>query len=196
MTNDLRNELLDQGLRDILRLSWVISVVGGHLSKGVGDADVKEQTLGILREMLEAGYFVAGEVAKDDGGVLYVQPWKLSPEGVVNRIASEWRFLAEEHSLGDICWLELTSVGRAMIQSIRAITDDERELIREVVDRRRPELHERITAIGRGELNWKERQMLHVALADELAASGRGKDGMPTDYGRKLESLAERSLVF
>jgi len=65
-----------------------------------------------VKELLKAGYVIAGHVVKEPSSeLLAVDPWNLAPEETVGRIEREWREI-NNLDLGDIVWLELTDKGR------------------------------------------------------------------------------------
>lgn len=198
MTDQIGIELLDSGLNDILHFPWIVSVVSRHLGKSVDDSSLKEPTLQVIHDLLEAGYVVAGPVARDDNGILYIRSWDMSPSDAVRRIECDWNELGRSPNPGEVVWLELTDAGRAKIHSVSNLNADERHLVEQVVTRRRPELRERVSVIGQQKLNWKERQAFHDALSQELtaAAAEDGAGSEQADYVRAIKDLVDRSLVF
>jgi hypothetical protein len=112
MNDGIRNELLDRGLDDILQLDEMASIVGRHLGGSPNEAEVMQVTTRIVGELVDAGYAIVGDVAKDDEGVLYVSSWSLESADTIKRIEDEWRALGRPPNLGDVCWLELTVSGR------------------------------------------------------------------------------------
>lgn len=110
----LQTDLLLRGLEDMLQLVEIISRVGEH--SGIdrhNDQAVMKPTLCVISELLHSGYAIAGDVVKDDEGLLHVRPWGLPPSDAVTRIEREWLDLEEPPNLGDVVWLELTDAGRA-----------------------------------------------------------------------------------
>lgn len=196
MTDQIGIKLLDSGLHDILHFPWILSVVSMHLGKPVGDTSLVAPTLEVIRDLLESGYVVAGPVAEDENGLLYIRSWDMSPSDTVRRIEHDWSELGQPPKPGEVVWLELTDSGRAKIRSIRNVSADERDLVEQVMVRRRPALRERVPMIGHGKLNWEERKAFHRALADELAAAEEGSHGDESEYARKLKDLVDRALVF
>lgn len=118
MNDRPRYELLDRGLEDILQLSEMASVARRHLSGSPSEAEVMQVTTEIIGELMDAGYAIVGNVAKDDVGVLYICSWGLGSAGTIKRIEDEWRALGRPPNLGDVCWLELTESGRAHALSV------------------------------------------------------------------------------
>jgi hypothetical protein len=196
MTDQIRNELLDRGLTDILHLPEIVSVVGRHLSMSVGDDSVMSPTLEAIRDLLDSGYAIAGYVTKNDKGLLQIRSWDMSPSDSVKRIECDWSELGRPPNPGEVVWLELTDAGRAKIHSISDLGEGERELVQRVIARRHPELRERVSAIGQSKLNWKERQAFHSALADELAAVEQDDEAEGMEYAHRLRALVDRALVF
>jgi hypothetical protein len=196
MTDQIGIELLDSGLNDILHFPWIISVVSIHLGKAVDDTSLVAPTLEVIHDLLESGYVVAGPVAKDENGLLYIRSWEMSPSDAVRRIEHDWQKLGRPPNPGEVVWLELTDAGRAKIVSISKLNADERRLVEKVVARRCPVLRDRVPMIGQGKLNWEERKAFHGALADELAAAEQGSHGDQSEYAHKLKDLVDRALVF
>lgn len=104
--------LLLEGLDDMLNLWWVegrIALLHGRRS---GDPSLVEPTVMAIRDLLAAGYAIAGRVTKDQSdGLLMVEPWDLPVDDAIRRIEKEWGELGEL-SMGDVVWLELTESGR------------------------------------------------------------------------------------
>jgi hypothetical protein len=113
MTDEIRNELLDRGLDDILQLSEMAGVARRHLGGSPSEDEVMRVTTEIIGELVDAGYAIVGDVAKNDEGILYISSWGLGSADTIKRIEDEWRALGRPPNLGDVCWLELTESGRA-----------------------------------------------------------------------------------
>jgi hypothetical protein len=113
MTDAIRNELLDRGLVDILQLSEMAGVACRHLGGSPSEDEVVGVTTEIIGELVDAGYAIVGDVAKNDEGILYISSWGLGSADTIKRIEDEWRALGQPPNLGDVCWLELTESGRA-----------------------------------------------------------------------------------
>jgi hypothetical protein len=192
----IRNELLDRGLTDILHLPVIVSVVSWHLGMDMADETVKEQTLEAIRDLLESDYAVAGQTVRDEEGIIQVRSWELPPADAIKRIDHDWSELGRLPNPGEVVWLALTDAGRAEILALRDLPQGERGIVEEVVARRRPEMGERVSLIGQGKLNWKERQAIHGALVDELRAVEQDKgDGERNEYVRDLRVLVDRALI-
>jgi hypothetical protein len=112
MSQDLRNELLDRGLSDMLQLSEMASVARRHLGGSPSETEVVQATTGVVGELMGAGHAIVGDVVKDEG-LLCVRSWGLSVADTIKRIEDEWRALGRAPNLGEVCWLELTETGRA-----------------------------------------------------------------------------------
>lgn len=188
----VRNELLDRGLDDMLQLAEVVSVVREHLDLKIKDPAVRRTTLKILRDMLDREEVTAGDVEKDQEGILYVRSWELPPEKAIERIDRDWPLNRPMPNLGEVVWFELTDTGRDEIRRLSTLDQNEQELVQRVIDRRRPDLSDCVQLIGEGKLNWPQRQALRAALLEELTAS---RTESPT-YVRQLEALLDRALVF
>jgi hypothetical protein len=90
MIDRAHNELLDRGLEDILQLSEMASVARRHLGGSASEVEVMQVTTGIIRELMNAGYAIVGNVAKDNEGILYIYSWGLGPADTTKRIEEEW----------------------------------------------------------------------------------------------------------
>lgn len=112
-TGTVHSELLDRGLEDILQLDEMASVARRHLGGSPSEDEVMRVTTEIIGELVDAGYAIVGDVAKDDEGILYISSWGLGSADTIKRIEDEWRALGRPPNLGDVCWLELTESGRA-----------------------------------------------------------------------------------
>jgi|HubBroStandDraft_4_1064222.scaffolds.fasta_scaffold01964_1 hypothetical protein len=113
MNDGIRSELLDRGLEDILQLDEMAGVARRHLGGSPSEDEVMRVTTEIIGELVDAGYAIVGDVAKDDEGILYISSWGLGSADTIKRIEDEWRALGRPPNLGDVCWLELTESGRA-----------------------------------------------------------------------------------
>lgn len=111
MSIAMRNELLLRGLSDMLQLDEIASVARRRLGGTAGEPDVMQATTETIGELMNAGYAIVGDVAKN-GGRLCVRPWGLNTEETVKRIEDDWRGLGRPPNIGEVCWLELTDAGR------------------------------------------------------------------------------------
>lgn len=73
--------------------------------------EVREETLGIVSDLLEAGLIRPGFPTRDGG----FEPWALSAEAALARIVRGWNELDHEPTLGDIVWFEATEKGEKYI---------------------------------------------------------------------------------
>jgi hypothetical protein len=113
MKDDIRKELLDRGLSDMLQLSEMAWVARRDLSGTPDEGEIMRATTEVISELVGSGYAIVGDVAKDDEGVLYVSSWSLESADTIKRIEAEWCALGRPPNLGDVCWLELSESGRA-----------------------------------------------------------------------------------
>jgi hypothetical protein len=119
---DLREELLDRGLDDILQLFEVVSVVARYVGIGRHDEPaIIAPTLDAIRDLVEPGWAIAGNAVQDTNGYAVINSWKLTPAEVIARIEKDWGELKGPPSLGDVVWLELTHIGRA--EALRVLGD-------------------------------------------------------------------------
>ncbi|MDD7967088.1 hypothetical protein [Actinomycetospora lemnae] len=79
----------------------------------VGPVELREQTLGVIAALLEAGLFVVGDL-----GPSGFEPWRLEPEAAVARIRTEWDVPEAPLHAGDACWLQITDKGQALARSL------------------------------------------------------------------------------
>jgi hypothetical protein len=108
----IKDELLDRGLDDMLQLSEIAGVVRRHKEIALTESAVVSPTLEVIRELLDSAYVIAGNVVKDEEGILMVQSWGLRPGETIARIEKEWRELGHPITVGDVVWLELSDAGR------------------------------------------------------------------------------------
>lgn len=193
MRTTLTIEVLDRSLEDMLQLAEIMSVVGKRLDRHPHDPAVKAPTLDVIYDLLSGGYVIAGDVKKNEEGLLCVYSWGLAPQEAVARISHEWAELNEPPNLGDVVWLEITDAGRKKIEDLKHLNDEERRLLETVFGKREPQLLNVIPRIGRPNLNWKERKAIRKVLLDELASTSSEGD---LQYAHKIENLAQRSLAF
>ncbi|HLA18921.1 MAG TPA: hypothetical protein VJ253_06315 [Dehalococcoidia bacterium] len=62
-------------------------------------------------------------------------------------------------------------------------------LLRDVIERRNPELSGLLDRLGVVRLTTEEREALRYALADELCESGLGPDDEHNEFGLELDDL-------
>jgi hypothetical protein len=118
LAEEIKNELLNYGLDDLLDLGWVIQVTGRHIGVSPIDPAVVEPTLRVVTEMLEAGHLVAGPTGRNREDLLYVRSWGLSPKEAVDRIRKDWSAIDGLPTPGQIAWFELTDAGRAAAEQM------------------------------------------------------------------------------
>ncbi len=92
---------------------WVFNdVVAEELELDAGDETVRETTLKIVSDLLEAGLIRPGFPTRDGR----FESWALSADEALRRIAREWDALGErEPSIGDIVWFEATEKGEEYV---------------------------------------------------------------------------------
>lgn len=116
----IQNELLDRGLDDMLQLSEIAGVVRRHRDIALTDESAAVgPTIEVIHDLLASGYAVAGDVVKDEDGLLMVRLWDLGPSETTTRIEEAWRELEHPITLGDVVWLELTDAGRELARKER-----------------------------------------------------------------------------
>jgi hypothetical protein len=110
MKENIRKELLDRGLSDMLQLGEIAWIARRYLGVPVESAVMRAATEAIA-DLLNSGYAIVGDVVRDEG-LLCVQSWGVSAAETIKRIEDEWRALGHMPNLGEVCWLELTDAGR------------------------------------------------------------------------------------
>ena len=117
----ITDELLSNGLDDMLGLWWIVGVVARYTEVDPNDDQgIMAPTLDAIRELLASNYAIAGDVATNDEGVLYIQSWRTNVADTVNRIRRDWEALDAPPNLGDVVWLELTEAGRERARDFSA----------------------------------------------------------------------------
>jgi hypothetical protein len=101
----------------MLQLDEMASVARRHLGESPSEPDVIRATTEVISDLLGSGYAIVGDVVKDEG-LLCVRSWGLSNADTIKRVEDEWRALGRSPNLGEVCWLELTAVGRAEAQAL------------------------------------------------------------------------------
>jgi len=88
---DIRAALLLEGLDDMLNLGWIEQTIGYLRGKEERETpEIVESTSAAIRDLIDAGYAIAGNVVKDPAdGLLMVKSWDLSPEATIERIEQE-----------------------------------------------------------------------------------------------------------
>lgn len=90
---------------------WFVIAHVEDFYRGDDRALIRAKTLGVLRELLDAGLVHAGNPALDGNAFL---SWNLSPEETVARISREWNELGHDPSIGDIVWFTATAAGERL----------------------------------------------------------------------------------
>jgi hypothetical protein len=70
------------------------------------DISALYQVLTALRELLESGLVVVGDVT--EGGF---SPWNIPLEDALDQVSQRWISLRRPVSFGDVCWLQNTPEG-------------------------------------------------------------------------------------
>jgi hypothetical protein len=104
----------------MLMLSEMAGVAARHLDEPVGSQRTVTATLDVVRDLVESGKVIVGDVVREPDGLLAVASWGLGPRETTTRIRSEWTAIGRLEGLGQVCWLELTDAGRAEAPSRRA----------------------------------------------------------------------------
>jgi hypothetical protein len=95
-----RKIVLDACVEDYTGLWLIVAKLREATGGAIDAAGILDILLGLLREnRIEAGMATRG------GGF---EPWTLSPEEAVARIAAEWKQLGRDPDLGDIVWFNAT----------------------------------------------------------------------------------------
>jgi len=110
MTISLEGEILSRGLDDIIQLAELVSIARFEVGVDEGPQlfDVVEVA---LCDLVEEGLARIGDL-DDSHAPLTVVPWVGDVATIVGRAISAWRTLGREPNLAEVCWLELTPLGR------------------------------------------------------------------------------------
>lgn len=104
---ELHKQLLIECAEDYVGLWSVINEVGSFL-KETDALNVREKTLAILTELLEAELIQAGFPTPDSRGF---EQWRISAKDVIDRIGRAWDALGREPNIGEIVWFTSTEAG-------------------------------------------------------------------------------------
>lgn len=110
MISKIARETLVRGLDDwqyLAEVAWLVQ--SDHRVES--EAQLIEDTVGVLRELLEAGYVEIGTL------VPRFESWGLDLETTLGRVAREWQSLGRALSLGDVCWIANTPRGDGAVQA-------------------------------------------------------------------------------
>jgi hypothetical protein len=110
MTGRLEREILSRGLDDIIQLAEIVSVARFVLGIQEGP-DLFAAVADCMRALVGEGLAVVGDL-DDSGSPLVIRPWLGDVDAVVERAILEWKQLGRGPNLSEICWLELTDLGR------------------------------------------------------------------------------------
>ena len=95
---------------DAAEVAWVARSVGGATT----EAEIRELSIDLIREVLEQGFMRIGDVTKEG-----FRPWPLSSGDAVLRVRNEWTALGRGPRLGEIFWLENTETGDQRSRRVR-----------------------------------------------------------------------------
>ena len=110
-TREMRKHLLIECSDDYLGLWSIIWLIRRKLKNANSD-QVRRETLGIIRTLLDDGLIQAGFPTPAGG----FEPWSLSPAETIRRIELEWDLLGREPNIGDIAWFTAADKGQEKFQ--------------------------------------------------------------------------------
>jgi hypothetical protein len=109
----LQKDLLGYSSNDDMGL-WIIPWrITNSGFTGESDASVRNQSITIIRGMLENGWLAIGMPIDNDGKVVF-QLFSMSVDESIEFIESEWDKLSGSSTLGDICWFRATPKGKQL----------------------------------------------------------------------------------
>lgn len=113
----VHESILLVGLSDYIHMGdFPFRVLGrGYKSDKPLPEGVREQSIHVIRDLLEAGLIEAGMPAYRD---IDFAKWNFLVEEIVNRIETEWDQLGHEPLVGDIVWFRLTPLGEKVAREI------------------------------------------------------------------------------
>ena len=111
MTAPLEREILSRGLDDIIQLAEIVSVARFTLGIPEGP-DLFAAVADCMRALVGEGLAVVGDLEDSGSPPLKISPWPGDVDAVVERAILEWEELGRGPNLSEICWLELTDLGR------------------------------------------------------------------------------------
>jgi len=82
-------------------------------------SEIREKTLEVIFDLLEAGLIKAGVPEYDDKGKLYFKTWPLTANETIKRINIEWDNLGHEPMIGEIVWFTSTEKGDDLASIIK-----------------------------------------------------------------------------
>jgi len=117
MTGTLEHEILSRGLDDIIQLAEVVSVA--RFVVGIPDGpDLFAAVADCMRGLVAEGLAVVGDLEDSGAPPLVIRPWPGNADAIVERTILEWKKLGRGPNLNEICWLELTDLGRETAQDL------------------------------------------------------------------------------
>jgi hypothetical protein len=108
--NDLADEILLRGTEDVIQLAEIISVARYEVGIPFGP-EMFTAVYECLRSLVAKGYANIGDWNLSSIGPSIV-PWPGDADTIAERAISEWKALRRNPGLGEVCWLELTELGR------------------------------------------------------------------------------------
>ncbi len=115
MRETIKSNIVAEGAEDFVGFWEVLAQVRDLL--GVSDpAAAKEETLGIVRDLLESDLIVPGFPI--DLGPEFAS-WKMPVDEAISWMRREWDQLKEDPFTGDICWFIATDHGKDWLKAHR-----------------------------------------------------------------------------
>ncbi|MBV8528824.1 MAG: hypothetical protein JOZ75_10945 [Candidatus Dormibacteraeota bacterium] len=79
---------------------WVFPWWFKRVSPGASEAEMRDATLDLVREMLDAREVLVGDLR----GAQDFEPWQLDTDAVIERLDREWRTLGRLPEIGEVAW--------------------------------------------------------------------------------------------
>jgi hypothetical protein len=112
--------ILYQGMDDIIQLAETVSIAKYWI--GIPDnAELLAVIRDCYRDLIRNGLAIVGDLDLNESQEWdLVRPWIGEPQEIADRVIAEWKLLERMPKLGEICWLELTDLGRTVARAFAA----------------------------------------------------------------------------
>jgi len=107
-------DILLWGLEDWVDLGFARQYVSDEIGP-VSSAELREQTIEVIDDLLRAELLVAGNLTKSG-----FEAWPEDASAAVTRLRAEWSVPEAPLHAGDACWFEITEAGEAVARRMKA----------------------------------------------------------------------------
>jgi hypothetical protein len=97
----LKDQIVEEAIEDYVGL-WSIVKQIRRVVPELSDDGIREITIDLLRDLLDAGVLTVGFPTLDGGSF---ESWTISSRDAITRIEQEWALLGRDPNIGEIVWV-------------------------------------------------------------------------------------------